>query len=228
MPKVDIEAAPVCPSLCTDQPGDLKVLVESKSTSNMQKEGLDDQPGLVLPCPSFASYSCSGQVADTAVKVSGEFDNLTTLENKSDDHAHEDDDFTFDIPKWGQKFFFGPVFPVFNRDLLLEQLESSQRDLEAMEEKSKSIATGTALPTRKKLSDLFEQVDGRSFVMPTSTSSKSTKRSSAYGWKLRDVAWRTNSEGATMSSSRSSKKKPQRRSWVDRCIGHMLLCFSSS
>ncbi|KAL6131860.1 hypothetical protein ACLB2K_070233 [Fragaria x ananassa] len=227
MPKADIEPAPVCPSLCTDQLGDLVVLVESKSTSNMQKEGLDDQPGLVLPCLSFASYSCSDQVVDTAVNVSGEFDNLTTLENKSGDHA-EDDDFTFDIPKWGQKFFFGPVFPVFNRDLLLEQFKSSQRDLEAMEEKSKFTATGTASPARMKLSDLFEQVDGRNFVMPTSTSSKSTKRSSAYGWKLRDVAWRTNSEGATMSSSRSSKKKPQRRSWVDRCIGHMLLCFSSS
>ncbi|KAL6135968.1 hypothetical protein ACLB2K_068193 [Fragaria x ananassa] len=173
MPKVDIEAAAaVCPSfnsLCTDQLGDLagaKVfrevdnLVESKSTSaqgmeddhasNMQKEGLNET-GLV-PCPSFTSYCCSDQVADIAVKVSGEFDKLTTLESKSE----EDDDFTFDIPKWGHKFFFGPVFPVFNRDnILLEQFVSSQRDLQAMEEKSKST-TGTASPARTKLSELFE------------------------------------------------------------------------
>ncbi|KAL6143045.1 hypothetical protein ACLB2K_053743 [Fragaria x ananassa] len=190
--------------------------MEDDHASNMQKEGLE--PGLV-PCPSFTSYCCSDQVADIAVKVSG------TLETKSE----EDDDFTFDIPKWGHKFFFGPVFPVFNRDILLEQFESSQRDLKAMEEKSKST-TGTASPARMKLSELFEQVDGRSFVMPISTTSNKTKRSSsAYDWKLRDVARRTNSEGATMSSSRSSKKKkPQRRSWLDRCIGHMLLCFSSS
>lgn len=242
MPKEDIEAAPVCPgfkSVCSDQLGDLaaKVIrefdnlelsVESKSAeqemddhhaTKMQKEGFE--PGLV--CPSFNSYCCSDKLADIVVKVFGEFDNLTSLERESEDHAG-DDDFTFvSLPQWGDKFFFGPVFPVFNRDLLLDEI--SQRHLKAMEEKSKSTA-GTAPSKRLKLRELFQEDDGSSLALPSSTST--TRRSSANDWKLRDILLQTNSEGETMSSSRSSMKKQQRRSWVDRCLGHMRLCFSSS
>lgn len=91
----------------------------------------------VYPCPSFSSYSPSG-LADVANRVcqeveeeeelgrepglasadSGERDHLERLDH-SRDYGHVDDDFEFVSLVKNSNQVVGPVFPVFNRDLLI-------------------------------------------------------------------------------------------------------------
>ncbi|CAI9111207.1 OLC1v1011378C1 [Oldenlandia corymbosa var. corymbosa] len=71
-------------------------------------------------CPTFNSYS-SDRLADIAARVTGEFDNLSVLREEKDDDDCGDDEFEFSLLRDGSEIFydgqFGPVFPVFNRDL---------------------------------------------------------------------------------------------------------------
>ena len=82
-------------------------------------------------CPSFNSYS-SDRLADTAARVSTEFAKLGLESsddfhgsdgNRRNDNENEDDDFEFvSFSTAGDEVLLnrpiGPVFPVFNRDLL--------------------------------------------------------------------------------------------------------------
>ncbi|KAL6139603.1 hypothetical protein ACLB2K_057907 [Fragaria x ananassa] len=184
----------------------------------MQNEYSDQ--GLV--CPSFNTYS-SPSTADTADKVCREFRGLGLVDedNKYEydqavEEQEEDDDFEFvSFQKSADEVFFGdntrigPVFPVFNRDLI------SQRDLNDAASSSASSDV-----------DELEGVPAGSYCVwmpkttPTSSpshckKSKSTGTSSSRKWRLRDLPRRSNSEGGkdafvlltpALTSPPSSKK----------------------
>ncbi|PRQ53949.1 hypothetical protein RchiOBHm_Chr2g0172191 [Rosa chinensis] len=190
----------------------------------MQNQDYSDQ-GLV--CPSFNSYA-SATTADTAAKVCREFSSLGLVdENKEFEYEggeKQDDDFEFvSFQKSADEVFFGdntrigPVFPVFNRDLI------SQRDLNYTDDVD-------AVPSSSSASsdvDELENVPAGSYCvwMPKTTpasspshckKSKSTGTSSSRRWRLRDLLRRSNSEGGkdsfvlltpSLTSSSSSKKQ---------------------
>ncbi|CAB4275214.1 unnamed protein product [Prunus armeniaca] len=204
----------------------------------------DFEQGLV--CPSFNSYS-SDKLADVAAKVCREFDNLNLLEksnNSAEQKEHDghrnddvDDDFEFvSFQSSGSQVFIdhnqiGPVFPVFNRDLLLDK---SQRDLaaapnnkEVAEEEEGDEDDAAALPSSSSsdVDELDSVPQGTYCVwMPKSAvaqdargkckiKSKSTGTSSSRRWSIKDLLRRSNSESGSKDSfvfltplSSSSKK----------------------
>nr|XP_011468267.1 PREDICTED: uncharacterized protein LOC105352542 [Fragaria vesca subsp. vesca] len=186
----------------------------------MQNQDYYSDQGLV--CPSFNTYS-SPSTADTAAKVCREFRGLGLVDedneyeyDQTDKEQEEDDDFEFvSFQKSADEVFFGdntrigPVFPVFNRDLI------SQRDLNDAASSSASSDV-----------DELEGVPAGSYCvwMPKTTpasspshckKSKSTGTSSSRKWRLRDLLRRSNSEGGkdafvlltpALTSPPSSKK----------------------
>ncbi|BFG26885.1 hypothetical protein CerSpe_131590 [Prunus speciosa] len=202
----------------------------------------DFEQGLV--CPSFNSYS-SSKLADVAAKVCQELDHLNLLDKSNnsaeqqehDDHRNDDvdDDFEFvSFQSTGSQVFFddnqiGPVFPVFNRDLLLDK---SQGDLaaapnKAVAEEEEDDDDDAALPSSSSSDvDELDAVPQGTYCVwkPKSAvaqdargkckiKSKSTGTSSSRRWSIRDLLRRSNSESGSKDSfvfltplSSSSKK----------------------
>ncbi|KAH0984747.1 hypothetical protein GBA52_011924 [Prunus armeniaca] len=167
----------------------------------------DFEQGLV--CPSFNSYS-SDKLADVRSQK-------RTRCHRNDD---VDDDFEFvSFQSSGSQVFIdhnqiGPVFPVFNRDLLLDK---SQRDLaaapnnkEVAEEEEGDEDDAAALPSSSSsdVDELDSVPQGTYCVwMPKSAvaqdargkckiKSKSTGTSSSRRWSIKDLLRRSNSEDA--------------------------------
>lgn len=188
----------------------------------------------------------SDKLADVAAKVCREFDNLNLLhksnysaeQKEHDDHRNDDvdDDFEFvSFQSSGSQVFFddnqiGPVFPVFNRDLLLDR---SQRDLAAApnnkevveEEEDEDDAAALPSSSSSDVDELDSVPQGTYCVwMPKSVvaqdargkckiKSKSTGTSSSRRWSIKDLLRRSNSESGSKDSfvfltplSSSSKK----------------------
>ncbi|KAI3463004.1 hypothetical protein Pfo_019667 [Paulownia fortunei] len=176
----------------------------------------------VYICPSFNSYS-SDRLAEIAVRV--------TVERSNDAAGNEgyagDDDFEFALVRQDEEvltteeFFYnrqsGPVFPVFNRDLLL----NNDGELSTSSEK-KMLESSIAIP----LSKLFIEEDHERDYPPSCSSSEADelenipagtycvwrpkmaesplpsqcKKSKSTGsaskrWKLRDLLRRSKSDG---------------------------------
>lgn len=181
-----------------------------------------DYSELGLVCPSFNSYT-SDRTADTADKVCREFNSLGLVDESREYEDQQDDDFEFvSFQKSTDQVFFGdntrigPVFPVFNRDLLLHK---SQPDLNDADEAAPSSSSASSDV------DELEGVPAGSYCvwMPKTTpasspsqckKSKSTGTSSSRRWRLRDLLRRSNSEGGkdafvllTPALTSSSSKK---------------------
>ncbi|XP_015879201.3 uncharacterized protein LOC107415395 [Ziziphus jujuba] len=176
----------------------------------MQEQNLDDFP----LCPSFNSYS-SDKLVDTAAKVCREFDNLG-LETSSDQFDLQpqksgfdghDDDFEFvslfkagdDVSVNGQ---MGQVFPVFNRDLLLNHGGDRDGKLDENDEDEESVP-GPPSSSSSEVDELEGVPPGTYCVwtpkrVPESPGqckkSKSTG-SSSKRWRIRDLLRRSNSDG---------------------------------
>ncbi|CAN6702716.1 unnamed protein product [Malus baccata var. baccata] len=207
----------------------------------------DFEQGFVSP--SFNSYS-TDKLADVAAKVCREFDHLNLLEDSESDQLRdhkndnesaadeEEEEFEFvSFQKSADQVFFdehqiGPVFPVFNRDLLSDK---SQRDLLAGGRDGKKVEEdddGLPSSSSSDVDELDEVPPGNYCVwMPKAASgeargkckkSKSTGTSSSRRWSLRDLLRRSNSEGGkdlvflTPLSSSSKKvednKEPKKSS----------------
>ncbi|XP_068334923.1 uncharacterized protein [Pyrus communis] len=173
--------------------------------------------------PSFNSYS-TDKLADVAAKVCREFDHLNLLEESESDQLgdhkndnesaadeEEEEEFEFvSFQKSADQVFFdehqiGPVFPVFNRDLLSDK---TQRDLLAGGRDNKKVEEdddGLPSSSSSDVDELEEVPPGNYCVwMPKAASgeargkckkSKSTGTSSSRRWSLRDLLRRSNSEG---------------------------------
>ncbi|XP_057771084.1 uncharacterized protein LOC130990874 [Salvia miltiorrhiza] len=162
--------------------------------------------------PSFNSYS-SDRLAELAVQISAE---------KSGDDNEENEDFEFSLVREDFKEFsaedfvydgkLGPIFPVFNRDLLLrdgggdDQCESSiqvplsQLLLEdrgsgndnppscssSEADELESVPAGTYCVWRPKASDLRS---------PSRCKKSKSTGSASKRWKFRDLMRRSNSDG---------------------------------
>lgn len=202
----------------------------------MQNQQEDSVESLV--CPSFNSYS-TDKIADIADRVSRE--QFRGVESQNDAAGCSDEsDFEFvTFRKAADGVFFdgyaGPVFPVFDRDLLTE--DESGRDSNAEED-----AIALQFPMRKLLIDDEDQargdrdppsssssdVDDLESVPPgtycvwtpkSATASPSTcKKSKSTGssssskrWKLLNLMRRSNSDGKDsfvfLTPSSSVKKK---------------------
>ncbi|KAM0958096.1 hypothetical protein EV1_023189 [Malus domestica] len=208
----------------------------------------DFEQGLV--CPSFSCYS-SDKLADAAAKVCRELDHLNLVDEsesgqladcKNDSESatadeEEEDEFEFvSFQKSADQVFFddrqiGPVFPVFNRDLLQDK---SQRILLAGGRNDKKVEEdddGVRSSSSSEVDELEAVPPGTYCVwMPKSASaeargkckkSKSTGTSSSgtsssRRWSLRDLLRRSNSEGGknmvflTPLSSNSKKVEDNR------------------
>lgn len=169
----------------------------------------------VYACPSFNSYS-SDRLADIAVKIAAE---------KSGDDVEDDGDFEFSLVRDETEFSaeefvydgqLGPIFPVFNRDLLLndagkhgaaggdERFESSiqvplsklflgDRDGDnppscssSEADELENIPAGSYCVWRPKVADQPSPI--------RCNKSKSTG-SASKRWKFRDLLRRSNSDG---------------------------------
>ncbi|KAM1015129.1 hypothetical protein ACFX1T_044850 [Malus domestica] len=207
----------------------------------------DFEQGLVSP--SFNSYS-TDKLADVAAKVCREFDHLNLLEDSESDQLgdhkndnesaadEEEEEFEFvSFQKSADQVFFdehqiGPVFPVFNRDLLSDK---SQRDLLAGGRDGKKVEEdddGLPSSSSSDVDELDEVPPGNYCVWMSKAASgeargkckksKSTGTSSSRRWSLRDLLRRSNSEGGkelvflTPLSSSSKKvednKEPKKSS----------------
>ncbi|PIN01392.1 hypothetical protein CDL12_26103 [Handroanthus impetiginosus] len=182
---------------------------------------MDDFQEDVNVCPSFNSYS-SNRLAEIAVRVA--------VEKSSDAAVHEgdggDEDFEFSLVRddkevLAEDFFYdgqiGPIYPVFNRDLLL----NNDGDLSKSGEKEHTESI-IAIP----LSKLFIEEDQERDYPPSCSSSEADeldnipagtycvwrpkmaespmpsqcKKSKSTGstskrWKFRDLMRRSNSDG---------------------------------
>ncbi|CBI34915.3 unnamed protein product, partial [Vitis vinifera] len=180
-------------------------------------------------CPSFNSYS-SDRLADVAAKVGEE-------ECASDDRRVDEDNFEFTFVSTGEvlrETQIGPVFPVFNRDLLVEDgeaktlrfplkklfmeerdgMSSSSSDADELE----GIPEGTYCVWQpKKVPDTPER------CKKSSSTGSASKR-----WRFRDLLRRSNSEGneelRPREDQRRRKSKAQgnlrRKSVTSRNILH--------
>ncbi|XP_050382800.1 uncharacterized protein LOC126799604 [Argentina anserina] len=195
----------------------------------MQNQDYYSDQGLV--CPSFNAYF-SPTTADTAAKVCREFRNLGLVDEdreyeyeQAEEQGEDDDDFEFvSFQKSADEVFFGdntrigPVFPVFNRDLISQRDANDAEDVDADARQSSSSASSDV--------DELENVPAGSYCvwMPKTTpasspshckKSKSTGTSSSRRWRLRDLLRRSNSDSGkdafvlltpALTSSSSNKK----------------------
>lgn len=173
----------------------------------MQEQNLD------LPvCPSFNSYT-SDKIVDTAAKVCREFGNLGLESSDIDLHPRGsefdgDDDFEFvSIFKAGDEVCvngqMGQVFPVFNRDLLLDHGgRESKPNFDDDGEDEESVP-GPPSSSSSEADELEGVPTGTYCVwtpkrVPESPGqckkSKSTG-SSSKRWRIRDLLRRCNSDG---------------------------------
>ncbi|KAJ7974575.1 DUF1645 family protein [Quillaja saponaria] len=175
-----------------------------------------------LPCPSFNSYS-SDNLANIADKVSRDYSTGATPSLKNDD---VDINFEFlTLHKAADEFYFdghaaGPVFPIFNRDLLIEYEGRERREIR--DSRTEDVMS-LQFPVKKLLIDEEDQrrdpgsssfsseadeldaiPPGTYCVWTPSSSqaspsrckkSKSTGSSSSKRWKLLDLLRRSNSDG---------------------------------
>ncbi|KAA8530239.1 hypothetical protein F0562_004948 [Nyssa sinensis] len=169
-------------------------------------------------CPSFNSYS-SERYAEIAAKVSQEYsaDRMGPLLNVPDD---EDDDFEFalvrsDPDSTADEIFYdgqiGPIFPIFNRDLLTDngQDHDIKSDKKALRIPLKKLFIEDR-DEREPPSSSSSEADELESIPPgtycvwrpkvVEASPSRCKKSSSTGsaskrWKLRDLLKRSNSEG---------------------------------
>ncbi|KAL5540603.1 hypothetical protein UlMin_043178 [Ulmus minor] len=188
---------------------------------------MEEQSSQVSVSPSFNSYS-SDRLADIADRVSDEFRNLD-LEGSSEpvdqlqlrEDGENDDDFEFvSLYRAGKEVFLngriGPVFPVFNRDLLGEDRGFDRRP---EEEDSNGLPSSSSSE-----SDELDTVPAGTYCVwapkrPVPESPGRCRKSKSTGsslkrWRsLKDLLKRSNSEGKesyvflTPSSSSSKVEK---------------------
>ncbi|KAF3444653.1 hypothetical protein FNV43_RR14346 [Rhamnella rubrinervis] len=147
----------------------------------------------------FNSYS-SDKLVDTASKVCSEFSNLGL---EPSEEFHGDDDFEFvSIFNAGDQVSVngqvGQVFPVFNRDLLLDgDLDRNHEDEERVAGKPSSSSSSEA--------DELERVPPGTYCVwtprrsapesPAQCKKSKSTGSSSKRWRLRDLLRRSNSDG---------------------------------
>ncbi|XP_055804438.1 uncharacterized protein LOC129873380 [Solanum dulcamara] len=176
-------------------------------------------------CPSFSSYS-SNRVAEIAGKISDEIkrDSEVVEENVASADGEEDFEFTLvcENPEGSDGVFpfdrhIQPIYPVFNRDLLLNDVpygvdrggvngESSENDNCSVQVSLKDLF----LEEREPPSSSSSEVDELESVPPgtycvwkpkiTEPSPSRCKKSNSTGsafkrWNIRDLMRRSNSEG---------------------------------
>lgn len=178
---------------------------------------MQDQTSEVSFSPSFNSYS-SDSLAETAAKVSREFCklNLETSGDAPPPEFHgvaddEDDDFEFvSLSTAGDEVFLkgaqiGPVFPVFNRDLLLGDFDDGSRSrLGLRDENEVPDPPSSSSSSSSEVDELDGIPEGTYCVwtpkgVPPSRArcekSKSAGSSSSRRWRFRDLLRRSHSDG---------------------------------
>lgn len=172
-------------------------------------------------CPSFSCYS-SNRVAEIAGKISDEIkrDSQVVEENVAGADGEEDFEFSSvcENPESSVGVFpvdrqIQPIYPVFNRDLLLNDVDSQGVDGESSENVSSSVQVSLRdlfLEEREPLSSSSSEVDELESVPPgtycvwkpklTEPSPSRCKKSNSTGsafkrWNIRDLMRRSNSEG---------------------------------
>lgn len=171
---------------------------------------------------SFSSYS-SNRVAEIAGKISDEIkrDSQVVEENVAGANAEEDFEFSSvceNPESWVGVFPFDgqiqPIYPVFNRDLLLNDVDSQGINGESSENVSNSVQVSLRdlfLEEREPLSSSSSsEVDELESIPPgtycvwkpklTEPSPSRCKKSNSTGsafkrWNIRDLMRRSNSEG---------------------------------
>ncbi|CAN4079239.1 unnamed protein product [Withania somnifera] len=164
-------------------------------------------------CPSFSSYS-SNRVAD-------EIKPNTDVAQKEEPEENVDEDFEFSLISENPESSFDrqiqPIFPVFNRDLLLNDVCYDVDCKVINEESSENVNSSVQvslkdlfLEEREPLSSSSSEVDELETVPPgtycvwkpkiTETSPSRCKKSNSTGsafkrWNIRDFMRRSNSEG---------------------------------
>ncbi|XP_057983942.1 uncharacterized protein LOC131168489 [Malania oleifera] len=186
----------------------------------MQEEG----PVLAL-CPSFNNYS-SHKMAEVAAKVPEELNLDSKLAEEDDEKLDVDEDFEFSLVRCGsdagsdaaftvsaEDMFYGgqirPIFPVFNRDLLLDEgrgLESPTCEVPSIRIPLKKLFFEDQDPPSSSSSeaDALERVPPGMYCVWTPKAAEGSpgrcKKSKSTGssgrrWRLRDLLGRSNSDG---------------------------------
>ncbi|WMV17542.1 hypothetical protein MTR67_010927 [Solanum verrucosum] len=162
--------------------------------------------------PSFSSYS-SNRVADIAGKISDEIKRDSEVVEENADGADEEEDFVFSLvcenpEDSGGVFPFDrqiqPIYPVFNRDLLLNDVSYD------VDREVQVSLKDLFLEEREPLSSSSSEVDELESVPPgtycvwkpniTEPSPSRCKKSNSTGsafkrWSIRDLMRRSNSDG---------------------------------
>ncbi|XP_062106855.1 uncharacterized protein LOC133818155 [Humulus lupulus] len=183
---------------------------------------MQDQSSELPVCPSFNSYSSDGFV-DIAAKVSREFADLglgSSDGGSGHEHHNEDEDFEFvSLSTAGDEVFIngpiGPVFPVFNRDLLSGGYDDRRRDRLGGDDEIPGPPSSSSSEA-----DELDGIPSGTYcvwtpkgVPPTPGRCRKSKStgSSSKRWSFRELLRRCNSDGKESSfvfltPSSSSKK----------------------
>lgn len=169
-------------------------------------------------CPSFSSYS-SNRVAEIAGKISDEIKRYS--EENVDGAGDTEEDFEFSLlcenPESSVDRQIQPIFPLFNRDLLLNDVSYDVDRKGVNGESSENVNSSVQvslkdlfLEEREPLSSSSSEVDELESVPPgtycvwkpklTEPSPSRCKKSNSTGsafkrWNIRDLMRRSNSEG---------------------------------
>lgn len=191
---------------------------------------MQDQSSDLSVCPSFNSYS-SDRLADIAAEVSGEFSKLG-LQSSSDappsetvwSDENDNDDFEFvSFSKAADEVFvngpIGPVFPVFNRDLLSADFDDGRPELGRDEDEAPCPASSSS----SSEADELDGIPAGTYCVWTPKGVPATpgrcKKSKSTGsqskrWSFRELLRRSNSDGkdsfvflTPSSSSRKTEEK---------------------
>lgn len=170
-------------------------------------------------CPSFNSYS-AGRLADVAAKVGEEEEECAGIDRRVHEH---DFDFTFvstdEVLSDSQ---IGPVFPVFNRDLLLQDGEAKTLRFPLkklfMEERD---ATSSSSSDADELEGIPEGTYCVWRPKQVPPSPERCKKSSSTGsaskrWRFRDLLRRSNSDGKDSFVFLTPSKREEKADLTDK------------
>ncbi|XP_059294869.1 uncharacterized protein LOC132047913 [Lycium ferocissimum] len=153
-------------------------------------------------CPSFSSYS-SNRVVEIAGKISNEINGDGADDFEFSVGCENPDDFPFDRQ-------IKPIFPVFNRDLLLNGVCDNGEPSEKVDSSVQVSLKDLFLEEREPLSSSSSEVDELESVPQgtycvwkpklTEPSPSTCKKSNSTGsvfkrWSIRDLMRRSNSDG---------------------------------
>ncbi|KAL6325605.1 hypothetical protein AAG906_023450 [Vitis piasezkii] len=168
-------------------------------------------------CPSFNSYS-SDRLADVAAKVGGE-------ECASDDRRVDEDNFEFTFVSTGEvlrETQIGPVFPVFNRDLLVEEGEAKTLRFPL---KKLFMEERDGMSSSSSDADELEGIPEGTYCVwqpkkvpetPERCKKSSSTGSASKRWRFRDLLRRSNSEGKDSFVFLTPSKREEKAEITDK------------